>query len=234
MTSPPKFITFTGADEHTDVARMLALSSRYPIEWGILFSPQRQGAGRYPPMHWVEELRVRGHGLRFAAHLCGGYARDAIVGMLELGIDKRLHMFLAACERVQINTASPNLNIAGVAEWAAKNRLRVIFQTRTTFPDDPRVDWLFDASGGRGVTPHAWPSPGPTLESEKRMKGYAGGIRPETVAGIVKLIGSDCGDGCGADDNYYLDMESGVRDADDRFSLDKVEAVCVAVYGERA
>jgi hypothetical protein len=32
---------------------------------------------------------------------------------------------------------------------------------------------------------------------------------------------------------YWIDMESGVRDDDNRFSLDKCQAVCEAVYGVR-
>ena len=45
----PAFITFTGADELTDVDEMVALARQYPIEWGVLFSPKLTGADpRYP------------------------------------------------------------------------------------------------------------------------------------------------------------------------------------------
>lgn len=51
----PLFITFTGVDEHTDLRGMIALSAQYPIEWGVLFSPKRQGCEtRYPPFHHIE------------------------------------------------------------------------------------------------------------------------------------------------------------------------------------
>ena len=57
----PEFITFTGADDHTDVRDMVALSKLYPIEWGILFSISRQGTDpRYPG---GEAARLCGSGL---------------------------------------------------------------------------------------------------------------------------------------------------------------------------
>lgn len=73
----PTFITFTGADDETDIAKMLELSELYPIEWGILFSPTRRGSPRYPSIDWVTELRVNGPA-RLSAHLCGGYSRDVL------------------------------------------------------------------------------------------------------------------------------------------------------------
>jgi len=33
----PRWITFTGLDEYTDIKRVRDLSAKYPIEWGILF-----------------------------------------------------------------------------------------------------------------------------------------------------------------------------------------------------
>lgn len=55
--SKPEFITFTGVDINSNLDRMVMLSSRYPIEWGVLFSPDRQGKPahrRYPPHSFVE------------------------------------------------------------------------------------------------------------------------------------------------------------------------------------
>src|SRR5271155_2735117 len=39
----PLFVTLTGADDATDIARMADLSARYPVEWGLLFAPVHQG-----------------------------------------------------------------------------------------------------------------------------------------------------------------------------------------------
>jgi hypothetical protein len=43
----------------------------------------------------------------------------------------------------------------------------------------------------------------------------------------VQIIGSRAS-------RYWIDMESGVRDDQDKFSLAKCRAVCEAVYGARA
>lgn len=220
----PKFITFTGFDAHTDVARMISLSKRYPIEWGVLFSPDRQGNGRYPPSRALAGLWAA-EGLNLSAHLCGGHSRELIErGSLSdppVGLD----LFLQECKRVQINTRSAELNLSGVVAWAVPRNLSVIYQCRAAFPFDTMVDWLFDASGGRGIEPKSWPVPRSSAQ-ERRLKGYAGGLNPDNVAAHVASIGR-------FDSNYWIDMESGVRDAEDRFDLDKCEAVCRAVYGDR-
>lgn len=231
----PKFITFTGADEDTDVARMLALSSQYPIEWGILFSPKRQGSGRYPPLQTAMKFQAYAPALKLSAHLCGDYAADVIrCGGLPIWQVSDLQSFIRKCQRMQINSGLADLNVGKVSAWANSIGVRVIFQTRTSFPDDPRADWLFDVSGGRGLTPQCWPWPGDTAEARARLKGYAGGLNPDNVAHVVEMIGTECGPGFHADENYYIDMETGVRDEHDRFDLDKCEAVCRAVYGDRS
>lgn len=206
--SEPKFITFTGADEHTDIERMVSLSKKYPIEWGILFSPKRQGAGRYPPLDFAERLTRRG-GLRLAAHLCGDHARAALKGIWPLAF--------GGFDRVQINTTEGHINVAAVHEWAARKGMRAILQCRSaSFPPTTHVAWLFDQSGGRGIEPGAWPKSHATSQC-----GYAGGIGPDNVLDVLSRIDST---------DFWIDMESKVRDANDRFDLDAVERVCQAVW----
>jgi phosphoribosylanthranilate isomerase len=68
------------------------------------------------------------------------------------------------------------------------------------------------------MSPLFWPKhPG-------RPVGYAGGLGPDNVEAAVGVIG--------AESTYWIDMESRIRE-DDRFSLNLVEKVCVAVYGVR-
>jgi hypothetical protein len=207
----PEFITFTGADDETSVTGMRDLSASYPIEWGILFSPQRQGnEPRYPSRSAI--ARFEASGLRLAAHLCGGHSvrimdRQAPVVPADL----------ATFSRIQVNHSNPDP--ARIAEFSATYGRRCIAQSRSLeFPGDERVDWLFDASGGRGMSPLFWPKhPG-------RPVGYAGGLGPDNVEAAVGVIG--------AESTYWIDMESRIRE-DDRFSLNLVEKVCVAVYGVR-
>lgn len=214
LQASPRFITFTGADEFTDIDRMVSLSKRYPIEWGILFSPKRQGQGRYPPLAFVQRLIDCGR-LRLAAHLCGGHARSALGGIDPLGLGR------GSFGRVQINTAEPNIDIAAVRKWAEGLGVRAILQCRgAEFPKTAAVAWLFDQSGGRGIEPGAWPKSHQTSQC-----GYAGGIGPDNVLDVLSRIDST---------DFWIDMESKVRDANDRFDLDAVERVCATVYGQAA
>ncbi|MGY3581931.1 hypothetical protein ACVIGB_001146 [Bradyrhizobium sp. USDA 4341] len=207
----PEFITFTGADDETSVAGMRDLSASYPIEWGILFSPQRQGnEPRYPSQAAIARFEVSG--LRLAAHLCGGHA----VRIMDL-VTPNVPADLALFSRIQVNHSNPDPE--RIAEFSARCGKRCIAQSRSLeFSKDDRVDWLFDASGGRGVSPLFWPKhPG-------RPVGYAGGLGPDNVVAALEAIG--------AEGSYWVDMESRVREGD-RFGLNLVEKVCVAVYGAR-
>jgi hypothetical protein len=207
----PDFITFTGADDHTDVGEMIALSRAYPIEWGILFSPTRQGKDpRYPD--GPAQSRFAWSGLRLAAHLCGGWSREVMAGRPLTAVPVDLGIFA----RIQVNTAAPD--IARLRDLQDGWGSRCIAQHRDAerFPADTSVDWLYDASGGRGLQPPAWPAhPG-------RLAGYAGGIRPDNVCETLDRIR--------AVGPYWIDMESGVR-TEDRFDLALCRRVCEAVYG---
>lgn len=209
----PTFITFTGADDHTDVREMIALSKDYPIEWGILFSPSRQGTDpRYPGGE--AQSRFAWSGLRLAAHLCGDYSRAIIEDRLD-DIVKQIPVDLGIFKRIQVNHRAPDsIRINTFRKgWGP----RCIAQTRAAeFPNDTSIDWLFDASGGRGVAPAKWPTyPG-------RHVGYAGGIGPDNVLAVIDQIA--------ARGPYWIDMESGVR-TDDRFDIGLCRRVCEAIYG---
>lgn len=219
ITMKPEFITFTGVDGTTDPAGLVQLADDYPIEWGLLFSPKRQGIElRYPRLStilWlVEELP-----LRWAAHLCGADAR-AVIEDGESPHDELLGTFFA---RAQINTADPQVQPSLVKDWADTLPLRAILQCRGSFPFDRRVDYLFDTSGGRGAAPTFWPA----SPDRTQFCGYAGGLNPENVATQLAVIAPTAG-------KYWIDMESGVRDENDRFDLGKCRAVCEAVYGPPA
>lgn len=208
----PEFITFTGADDETSVAAMRDLSAVYPIEWAILFSPQRQGAGgRYPSLAAVERF-TSSSGLRLAAHLCGGYS-VRIMDRMDPGVPADLSAF----ERIQVNHSTPVAD--RLVEFSEKSGKRCIGQARDVrFPDDDRIDWLFDASGGRGMSPLFWP------EHPGRFAGYAGGLGPDNVSRDLEAIASE--------GSYWIDMESRVR-TEDRFDLALVEKVCRTVFGDR-
>src|ERR1035437_7431704 len=95
----PKFVTFTGVDDKTDLDKLEDLSAWYPIEWGVLVGG-RLGSNRYPTN--IERLTNRT--IRFSLHMCGEYAQAALFPdtsekselMRQLAQDK---MF----DRIQIN-----------------------------------------------------------------------------------------------------------------------------------
>lgn len=215
MPTLPEFITFTGVDERTSPDRMLALSARYPIEWAILFSPDRQGQAdqpRYPSLAFIEELVDEVQELRLAAHLCGEAARQ----VMDEGVSQHDELLAAHFQRVQVNAREPRVD--AITRWARRAAVTPIVQCRGDFPSDERVLYLFDASGGRGIQPAGWPAALPGL------CGFAGGISPDNAAQVVQAVGQSAG-------RYWIDMESGVRGEGDRLDLDRCAAVCQAVFG---
>lgn len=210
----PEFLTFTGLDDHADLAAAAALARLYPIEWGVLLSPSRQGVDARYPRH-ATLRKISWSGLSLAAHLCGGYARAVMAGeTLRLPVD------IGVFQRVQVNHAAPVP--AALRRLQKGDAPRVIAQTQgDVFPEDDSIDWLYDCSGGRGASPLFWPlHPG-----RGRRVGYAGGIGPDNVRQTIDRIG--------ADGPYWLDMETGVRTAENRLSLDLCRRVCENVYGPR-
>lgn len=211
----PTFITFTGVDDATDAVELLRLADDYPVEFGLLFSPKRQGIEpRYPRLSTIEWL-LSEVPLRWAAHLCGADAREVI----DTGASRH-DALMQVFARAQINTADPKVMPSQIGNWAASRGLRAILQCRgDDFPRVASVDVLFDASGGRGIVPSNWPA-----ATRATFCGYAGGLRPDNVAKAVSAIARGAA-------HYWIDMESGVRDERDLFSIAKCRAVCEAVYG---
>jgi phosphoribosylanthranilate isomerase len=230
MSCPPAFITFTGADDgvaEIDFPELESLAADFPVEFGILFSPLQTGSPRYPKATWVTalvEFANRRRTLDLSAHICGGYSRELIA----TGTIHALAPVFAegAFRRIQVNTGDPRViqALPSIRAFADNFNMTVIIQTRDpeVFPAPGMAQWLYDKSGGRGELPARWPSePHPSAQNV----GFAGGLRPENVAQAVAQISS----GCKA--RYWIDMETGVRDEQDRFSLARCTAVCEAVYG---
>lgn len=211
MTTTPEFITFTGLDARSDMATVMSLSKKYPIEWGVLFSPKRQGIDpRYPHLDLVDIWTSQYGELRLSAHLCGLYA-----GRVQGGLPVKAN--LTGFQRSQVNTVQPD--VEKIAAFAEKEKVRAIAQWRTLrFPEEEEIDWLFDKSGGTGESPKSWPlHPG-----EGRLMGYAGGIGPGNVVEVMNAIKCD--------DRYWLDMETKIR-TNDWLDLEKCRKVCETIYG---
>lgn len=211
----PDFITFTGADDSTDIGQMQELARDYPVEFGILFSHDRSGSPRYPSNGWVRDFLLNGDALsgHTSAHICGSIARGVVAG--GGGFNPRGFM------RVQVNTrvltAEERLKVRA---WARRHQVMPILQTRAGFPDDLSFDWLFDCSGGQGVEPSRWP----IWSNTDKPAGFAGGLNPQNVAHHATTFDLMGG-------RHWIDMETGVRNDEDKFDLGLCRKVCEAVYG---
>lgn len=218
-------VTITGADDATPIDRMVALSERFPfLEWGILLSDSRTGGPRYPSVGWVRALMRQN--LPLSAHLCGAVARTFMSGLAGLPF------FVAPSElfqRIQVNGYA-----AGSAErlpFARRTGFEYILQAHDeltiyacaldTEKARASCSILFDPSGGAGRN---WSKRWPRVLPGTRM-GYAGGFGPDTVAERIAEIREVNGGAPPA----WVDMESNVRDSDDRLDLAAVETVLETV-----
>lgn len=215
MHERPAFIAFTGVD-HPDLLRgMELLSSRYPIEWGVLVDDAQAHLPLFPDARDRACLLGK-RGLRWAAHVCGEQAKLIANHPSVATVD------VTGFSRVQINhstTGSTLEQIDNAAWFGRRHGIRTMLQCSGHFPDECRVDWLFDVSFGTGITPAGWPR----IPDRGPFCGYSGGIRPDNVIEVLERIAAPKGS------LYWIDMESGVR-SDGRFDLEKCEAICRAVY----
>ena len=211
----PAFVAFTGVDRVDVLPGIVALSQRYPIEWGVLVNASEQGN----PLFADESLRsalLSTRHLRLAVHVCGEEARSIAQAGLKSTFDS------AGFQRVQVNhgfEGSTALQVAHVREYGRKAGVRVVLQTITSFPEDPSVDWLYDVSFGTGKQPSRWPP----LPGSSTFCGYSGGLGPGNIRrSITEMNALD-------DDIFWIDMESGVR-TDGLLDLNKCSSVCEQIF----
>lgn len=222
-------VTITGADDQTDIDSLLELSQKYPfVEWAILYSPNQDGAPRYPLAKWRNAFidAARGTAVRRAMHLCGPSVRE----LMSQGAQKLAYR--AGYQRVQLNfnakrfTNAELIKLARSAGWAEfwdGSPQGVIVQHNSANEAVPEifisngcsdVQVLFDSSGGRGLELDTYPTPLPDF-----LCGYAGGIGPDNIDSALQKAAAAAGSR-----DYWIDMESKVR-TDEVFDLEKVEKV---------
>lgn len=223
-------VTVTGADDNTDVLKMVELQKKFPfVEFAILVQPNRSGLPRWPRKEWIKTLS--GCDLQLSLHLCGHYVNDLLLGdstsiFTELG--DIWNMF----DRVQINTHGEKheteLNSMAILlnNFPGKE---FIFQYDNenneafehALNSGVNCSALFDLSHGAGVLPNSWPK---IIDGAKC--GYAGGLSPDNVKeqmdNIIEKNGHDV--------NIWIDAETHLRsrtDGIDIFDLKKVESFLI-------
>lgn len=221
-------ISFVGVDKKTDLVALDAIKmSGIGLEFSVLYSEGRKG-GRYSTLEFCKDfLGKRPTGFSRSLHLCG----KSVINKFLAG-DAEIMDLCSLASRIQLNFAMKKHDekelIEGIFKAMDKGH-HIILQlnkSKTVFVEKMMVQactvelsLLHDSSGGFGreltkaVTPR-----------EDHFTGYAGGIKPENVARIVKLIEDQNPDNI----PYYIDMESGVRE-DNVFSLAKCLQVMEAL-----
>ncbi len=215
-----EFVTLTGADHTVQKYRMYELCSNpsVPLEMAFLVSIPRMGSPRYPSFSVLTSLLeiARDCNQRTAIHLCGGMAR-IMVGLGSLSqIPGELSSLLEKVDRIQINLPQNLITEEGISEALRRLNKPLVFQWRNQEfpPTQPRLQWLYDLSGGKGIVPSEWP----TLPGDQ-VVGLAGGLGPGRIAPLIRRMSSG---------RYWIDMESSLRDSKDQFSPD----ICHRVLDE--
>ena len=219
-------VSLTGADDRVAPAALRALSEQFPVvEWAILSSQKQQGASRYPTEDWVAAFHRECPDVNKAIHLCGRDV-DAFLAGAGWVLDK-----VSQFDRIQLNfnqRRQPK-DLEALARVANGLEQTIILQHNSANEtlweqlrgEIPRLAFLFDSSGGRGLHPDAgWPAMLPGT-----VCGFAGGLGPHNVASELATIA-----GIAAGQRFWLDMESKLRaELDDRFLVDTCRAVLTAV-----
>ena len=216
----PRLVTITGIDVHTDLARAKDLCSRYPLEFAMLCDPEREGHNtRVPEAAFAAVLGEHFARHELAFHLCGGYSEQA----LRLDIAPLDAAFgFSRVRRLQVNAPdyTPD-DYACLRRLGAETGCTVIAQnTAPTIPFVDGVLFLDDQSAGRGKVPAARAAPDPRYEIgvDDAIVGYAGGLSPQNLAAQLREI-----DHINSAVPFWIDAASGVRDANNRLDLDRVE-----------
>lgn len=209
-------ITFTGIDESCSPKDLHELWRREPrLELGVLYSDRRAGVGRYPPhdfMRWVARGLV--HFVpALALHICGAARRRFLAKGTLLDLPG-LYNF----DRLQLNgtfTGEEGDQLQAILDLTVREGQALITQHDTSPELAARIradhhHVLFDASGGNGTLRENWPAPLPG-----KVCGYAGGLGPDTLARELPRIVEAAGGM-----PFWIDMESSLRTADDKFSLE--------------
>ena len=226
-----KKVTFTGVDEHTDLDRLAKIQEKYPYaEFGILFSEKyKENGHRYPIPAFLQKLV--GLNLNLSAHLCGRLVRDGYNGNWE-GLTNIFKADGNDYEQVRNLFSRCQLNVSAYHYKVGLNQethpfkpnIQFIVQQRsakdclayTISSGRSNVYLLCDPSGGRGKESE-WVYYYPNMKTD--MVGYAGGIGVDNVEEKLSKIAEN------TFADFWIDMESKVRDDQDWFDLDAVETV---------
>jgi hypothetical protein len=216
-------VTITGIDNKIKYKDLSNFQDKYPfVEWGVLFSKNKEGEKRYPSMEYIKS-EFTGN-LKLSAHFCGWWAREILEKQnfdLILSLPKQF-------KRVQLNynfKNSKGWNLDKLASFCEENKdISIILQYNRSNQNylnyfiskgiPSNINFLYDSSGGNGKKIERI---GETIPNH--YTGYSGGIDSDNVESICEKIDIEIDK-----TDVWIDMESGVR-TDNDLDLIKVEEV---------
>lgn len=232
-----KHISFAGIDSKTNLEELIELQKDFPIaEFGFLYSKNwEQNGNRYMNPENIRQYQNKG--INLSLHLCGGYAR----GLLKKGDwSDVLEVFkedLNIFNRIQLNVVGSKYKHD---EWIIKVPEEVqeviiqqysfdkmpVFKSYLNSDKTENISILMDTSGGKGIYTKDFDID----DFGKDIKiGFAGGINPDNCIEVIErmenLLPKEI--------NYWIDMEQGVRDKSDWFSLEKCRIVCERIHNKK-
>lgn len=229
-----KKVTFTGVDDYTNPLELQYLQDKYPyVEFGVLFSQKRQtSCHRYPSPYILYDLVYKN--LKLSAHLCGVFARKAYIGDWSyfnefirpfFDDDKTKTEVLSIFSRCQLNLSgthvnkafalSPNCPLPKCKQFIIQQRSATECPLYNLSKKNDSVVLLCDASGGKGID-----TPIDIYAESGKMVGYAGGINESNVRHKLDILYASENTG-----DFWIDMESSVRDNNDRFDTKAIERI---------
>lgn len=212
-------LTITGADDSVDPIQLINLSKLYPfVEWGILYSVNKEGTNRYPSQKWINILN--NYEVNLSAHFCGWHSKSVLEG----GKYYLINNLTPNYKRVQLNYSFFNFlyDLESLYKYSESITNRKIILQHNNKNSEPlrkhkpteNINILYDSSGGRGKVISGINQP-----FINNYTGYSGGLSPENIEHFCDLITKYPNES-----NVWLDLESGVR-TDNVFDIKKVEEV---------
>jgi hypothetical protein len=223
-------ISFVGVDSYSNFNELLKFNTAIKCEFSVLYSASRKD-NRYPNydfcnkfLSWSRENDILG-----SIHLCGEIINNYLnedpktinlcnlASRVQLNLNIKKFIDYEKLSNNIINVAYNNDNHIILQKNKTKIKFNKVFLEKC---NNIKLSLLHDSSGGFGKEINHIDPPG------EIYTGYAGGINPNNVCGIIKLIE----DSNHAKKPYYIDMESGVRE-NDLFSLNKCREIIENING---
>lgn len=229
-----KTITCSGANEHTDIERLIELMQMYPeMELGIQVSGKKASLGS-PRYFWLMRLyrmlrEQRTISAGIALHLnqdwvesfCVGTVPPVLVDWLQMKIGDKPFI-----SRVQLNfkigrEARPvaDVLVATIKRYPRQRFILSYNEDNAEFINKLHdnyqfnFDCLFDNSFGEGIAPTEWLAP----VFNDVFQGYAGGLSADNVKDQLNIIALQVP----TDREIFIDAEGQLKGDDKHFSISK-------------